>query len=400
MASERTPPKDTGEDPSAVVKPKTAGASKKRYPTVRTTIRHLLDRATFQAIGRLGDTKDGANKRAVGTAHLEIETRPHGHDAEHPVKKHVHVQVVMAVTDHEDCACIDPKPPVPTPPAPPSPVKQFKQWAWWLIVPILGGALLMPPYPEQQKQPTQPAPVTGTTTPGSPGVTPAPAPVTAQPVTPAPVKPAPAPADPTQVPPVTLPGDAGDLGSGAGLPSAPPPSIGCNGLTGQLATAPDYTAMHTTPWVKAHADSWFVKRLPQCGATVQAFDINQRSINVQDYGANMVYLGQRVYVYSHDQIQIDSFDQLDRFVGRTIYRYDGAQTRRVSLAFRFDAHKHLIYEARINRDSDASIASITLWTFAADGQVCSQKTYTAQGQISANLRRYFFQFPEFDSGSW
>ena len=402
MSSKDPTPIDGGETISAPATPETASTPKKRYKTVRTTIRNLLAKATRQAIGRLGDTKDGANKRAVGSTTLEIQTRPRGHDADHPVTKHVRVDVIMSVSDHEDCSC-SPDPVPPLPPLPPTPAKPAKQWYWWMIVPILGGALLTSsPFQDKPAQPTQPPAASGgTIVPPVHVVTP----VTPTPVAPTPVQPAPTPAPtPTPAPNPTGPTGGVDVpGNDIGaLPAPPPatPSVDCNGLTGQLATAPDYTQTRTTDWVKSQADSWFVKRLPFCGATVQAFDIHGRSINVQDYGANMVFLGQKVYVYKQDQIQIDYFNALNQFVGRTTYVYDGAHTGRVLLAYRFDAHEKRLFEARITRDSDCSISSITLWAFGREEQVSTQTTYTSQGQINANLNRYFYQFPEFDSGSW
>ncbi|HEY9757241.1 MAG TPA: hypothetical protein V6C97_18885 [Oculatellaceae cyanobacterium] len=360
---------------------------KKRYQTVRTAIRRMLERSTRLAIGRMGDTTDGANRQGVGTSVIQIETRPKAGSTT-PNRKFVRVDVKMTVSDHDG--------PCPEPVAPPLPipVKAVKQWYWWLAVPILGYFLWngpdshgpLPPLPSQNRPPVV-APVTS-----DPGASSHPA------------KPIPTTTTTTLTPDHPVPvqnGGAPVADSGASqAPASGASNLGCMGSTGQLANAPDYTHPYLSGWVTAHATTWFVRRLSVCQSEVLAYDLRNHVINVQEYGNDREFLGQRVYVYSKDQIQIDAYDARDQFAGRTIYVYAGGPVQRVSLAFRFDAFERKTLTAQINRNDDGSMVSITVWEYCSDGSLAQKYTLDNPQQIASFLADHFHQFPEFSSGNW
>lgn len=383
---------DTNENGSGVPK-------KNRYQTVRTAIRRMLARSTRLAIGRMGDTADGANRQGVGTSVIQIETRPKAGSTT-PNRKFVRVDVKMTVSEH-DGPCPEPV----TPPLP-APVKVVKQWYWWLAVPILGYFLWngpdshgpLPPLPIHDSPPVA-APVTS----GS-GATSSPAKPTPKP-TPAPEpKPKPTTTTTTQTtdnPVQVQNGGASVVDSGASPgPASGASNLGCMGSTGQLANAPDYTQPYLSGWVMAHATTWFVRRLSVCQSEVLAYDLRNHVINVQEYGNDREFLGQRVYVYSKDQIQIDAYDVRDQFAGRTIYVYAGGPVQRVSLAFRFDAFERKTLTVQINRNDDGSMVSITVWVYCSDGTLAHKYALDNPQQIASFLADHFHQFPEFSSGNW
>ena len=395
-ATSNTSPEGVSTSNPPALKPKT-----KRHKTLRTALRQLLNRSTTQAIGRFGDPQDPKNRHVVGTSTMEIETgtKP----GETPVKKHVHVSVIMSVSDNPACAC--PCPPVAVVPTNTA-EQRLKKW-WWVVVPILSlGIWYTPPY-QVAVNPVSPTQVaTPVTTPSGTGATKQPT-VTKTP-TPTPVA-----STPVTTPPGATGGDGGKSGNdgngtsvgstpAGGVPVGGNPAIPgvCPNNAGNFSTVPGYASPHSPNWVKGQTVNWNVKRLAQCGVSVQAYDVCGNLLEAQQYGDNAAYLGQTLYFHKGNQLQIDQLDGNDKLANRTTYVNGGTAGQRVTTAYSFDAQLNRLYEARVSGGTDGSITTAVLWAFGTDGQASAPRTYTGNDQIAANVAQHFYHFSYFTSGNW
>jgi hypothetical protein len=378
----------TSNPPASTSKPK-------RHKTLRTALRQLLTRSTTDAIGRFGNPQNPKNRRVVGSSTMEIETgtKP----GETPAKKHVHVSVIMSVSDDPACACSCP--PAPVVPVVPTdtPEQTVKKW-WWVAIPIIAFGLWFTPAPEDANKPAAPTTVTTpVTTPSGPTsqapVTPAPAPVSSTPVTP----------PPANTPPGATGGNGGGSAGATPVGGVPVGGTGiavCSNDAGNFSSSPSYASPHSPNWVKANTVNWNVKRLAQCGVSVQAFDVCGNLLESQQFGDNAAYLGQTLYFHKGDQLQIDQLDGSDKLVSRTTYIIGGTPGQRVLMAYSFDAQLHRLYEARIINSNDASLVTASLWTFGSDGQASAPRSYSGNDQVAANMAQHFYHFSYYVSGNW
>jgi hypothetical protein len=330
---------------------------------------------------------------------MEIETctRP----GETPAKKHVHVSVIMSVSDDPACACSCPTVPV-APVVPTNNSDQtVKRW-WWVSIPIVAFALWFTPAPQDATNPTNPTNPTAVTTTVKPPVGP-----TTQTPLPAPVPVATQPVSSSPVPPAIPLGATGGIDGGfpgvTPIGGAPVGGTGiavCANDAGNFGTAPSYANPHSPSWIKAHTVSWNVKRLAQCGVSVQAFDVCGDLLESQRFGDNAAYLGQTLFLHNGSQLQIDQLDSNDKLVSRTTYVIGGTPGQRVLMAYSFDAQLHRLYEARIFNANDASLVTASLWTFGSDEKASAPQGFAGNDQITANVAQHFYHFSYYVSGNW
>lgn len=174
----------------------------------------------------------------------------------------------------------------------------------------------------------------------------------------------------------------------------------CPNNEGNFSTVPDYASPHSPNWVKSQTVNWFVKRLAQCGVSVQSYDVCGNLLEAQQYGDDAAYLSQTLYLHKGSQLQIDQLDAHDQLKNRTTYIVSGTPSRRVTTVYQFDSQLHLLFEARVVYDSESSNQTAELWAFDAHGQATSPVAFNDNDQITANVAPHFYHFSNFAPGNW
>jgi hypothetical protein len=122
--------------------------------------------------------------------------------------------------------------------------------------------------------------------------------------------------------------------------------------------------------------------------TVEGHDSHGRLVVRQSYGSQLAFIGQLTVNYGNCTAQVDRFNSINQFVGRSIYNFD--QRGKLVQASQYDGNQRAVIGLTVERDRDGNIYAVTYGTTTVNGRIWENQSFEKLGQYRAFLNNQFY----------
>lgn len=122
--------------------------------------------------------------------------------------------------------------------------------------------------------------------------------------------------------------------------------------------------------------------------TVEGHDSQGRLVVRQSYGDQLAFIGQFTVNYGNCTAQVDRFNSINQFVGRSLYTF--STSGKLVQATQFDGNQRAVIGLTVQRNRDGSIYAVTYGTTTVNGRIWESQSFAKLGQYRAFLNDQFY----------